>query len=628
MIASINVAKSQDYRPKNIVRKLGNSQNILKLKLALKLDSNYSNTYFYLARYYENKRNFLKNKGAIYYYCKYLEVNKRFPIKAFVDVPKYMINNLLYAYQLNPEYFKNDNKLSDFSPSELYKIVIGCISKYEEYNITYGYEYLDDETFRIYSLKAELEFNKKDFENYFNTCNVLLNKMDARYTDDYKLKLYDDMQNKYIEIQDFESASKVINEDLKIKISERKKTLEYQNKQKKLVSFLNKISNLTNENYDICKSDGIDVFCRNKNMRVANFSSALKFWNIYLLENSIFYEMFNEFFQNIDQRKFLDKYGYIPNRNGQGYGFKIDYIPYIYDFYIMKGKELGMVWPLFSPQNLLEEFIQVNSNTHWQFETIVKTDLKGRNDVYDLEFISNNRDGDKYNVIFGHQNYVSDSVYKYELTFLPQKYYWENLLEVPVYYFTENKEQIYKNKKGDILPPKIAFKQTYDIEKQRYDNEQAVLRAQQLQQEAEVRRLQQEQIYRETQLRLIDAENQRKQKEIDLVNAKNKHLENKHALETQKANAIFLNKFLNSSSSSSVNSNSSVGEKASSDQVHTCKSCSKNFKGVGYDMYKERVNSDYYECRAKEHFDFLVAYGKFCSHQCAINACKSGMSEF
>jgi 5'-3' exonuclease len=138
-------------------------------------------------------------------------------------------------------------------------------------------------------------------------------------------------------------------------------------------------------------------------------------------------------------------------------------------------------------------------------------------------------------------------------------------MDIPVHYLNQNKEQIYKNKSGEALPPKVAFKKTYTIEKQKYDNEQAILRAQQLQQEAEVRRLQQEQNYRETQLRLIEAENQKKQKEIDLVNAQNKQIENKHALETQKANAIFLNKFLNSSSSSSnKNSNSSTSQNSSS----------------------------------------------------------------
>lgn len=75
MITSINIANSQNYRPKKIVQKLGNSSMPLKLKWAIKLDSNYAISYYKLAKYYKEKRNYLTNKGSIYYYYIFFEVN-------------------------------------------------------------------------------------------------------------------------------------------------------------------------------------------------------------------------------------------------------------------------------------------------------------------------------------------------------------------------------------------------------------------------------------------------------------------------------------------------------------------------------------------------------------------------
>ena len=121
----------------------------------------------------------------------------------------------------------------------------------------------------------------------------------------------------------------------------------------------------------------------------------------------------------------------------------------------------------------------------------------------------NSTSGNKYNLTFGKSDYVSDSVTRYEIFFLPRLDWYENLINIPVLFLDGNKKQFFTNKKGQTLPTSTQFKKLYEIEKQNYENEQALIRARQLQQQEEIRRLEQERLNKEAQIRLIEEENER-----------------------------------------------------------------------------------------------------------------------
>jgi hypothetical protein len=617
----VNTATSQYYKPKSFVRKLGYSSMPLKLKWAIKLDSNYSIPYYKLAKYYKEKRNYLTNKGSIYYYYKFFEVNKRFPVSIGMNtdyevnerIPGELITSITLAFQQNPEFFKGESKLSDFSKSELKKIIDEVAVK------AYSYD--------LYMLKAQLDFDNNDLDAYLTTCKVILdkNKDFKSYSEHQKitLQVYDDMVNKFLKIGDTLSASQALNENLKIYKEEEKNNLEYRNKQKQLIALLSYLNNISDDKYYICSSNGIEVFCRNKNVRIANYSSALKFWNVYFQENSIFFDMLiknNEYFKNT----------YFNNWQ-RYFGFKYEYISQLYDFYLKKGKELGMIWPLFNPQLLSSKYF---GDSYGILNDVIKSELSRNRNIYDLVILSNFNpnvslfsaiDEDpqeitifaqqevnnsqkigncKYLTIGGNEYRSSDSVFVFDISISypnPSK----NLLDIPVSYFDQNKTQYYVNKEGKTLPTKISFKKLYEIEKQNYENEQAQLRAKQFQQEAEVRRLQEEQKYRETQLRLIEEENERKQKEIDLQNAQNKQLEYKRYAEYQKI--LRKNNNINNSSGTMNNTKS---------PKRSCNACSNSFDGVGYHYHYDSSG-----CKAYKGGTFSNGDGKYCSLKCAENAC-------
>ena len=632
----VNIATSQNYRPKSFVEKLGNSSMPLKLKWAIKLDSNYSVPYYQLAKYNQKKRNYLTNKGSIYYYHKFFEVNKRFLTNRFdskyelIKPAEERLTAITSAFRQNPDFFKKDNKLSDFTQSELLKIVEDCVNDIENYGLNDGFGNLSKEIFEAYMLKAQLDFDKNDIDAYLTTCKVILSKTENfedffSNSKEKRLQVYNDMINKFFEIGDTLSASQALNENLKIYKEEEKNNLEYRNKQKQLISLLNHLNNISNDKYDICSSNGTDVFCRNKNVRIANYSSALKFWNVYFQENSIFFDMLiknNEYFKNV-------YFNY-----GQRYfGFKYEYLAQLYDFYLKKGKESGMIWPQFGG------FQQLSSkhfdDSYGILYDIVKTELNTLKNVYDLlilesiplftsiaenpdeitisnddEILSSQRKGKcRYQFIGGAQTRLSDSVYVFDITINYPKT-WENLLNIPVIRLDGDKKQYFKNSKGEVSTNSTQFKKLYELEKQKYENEQALIRARQLQQQEELRRLEQERLNRETQTRLIEEENERKQKEIDLVNAENKQLENKRALENKKAEKIFWDKVFNSPSPST---NSKTISK-------TCEWCSQKYSGTGY-YYEKRYSGD---CNIR---DFIVSNWsanpvKYCSRKCALEACE------
>jgi hypothetical protein len=267
----VNIATSQNYRPKSFVEKLGWSSMPLKLKWAIKLDSNYSIPYLELAEYNQKKRNYLTNKGSIYYYSKFFEVNERFPSYRFdseaelITPVRGRLTAILSAFRQNPDFFKKDNKLSDFTQSELLKIVEDCVNDIEKYGLNNTYTtFLDPVIFETYMLKAQLDFDKNDIDSYLTTCKVILSKTEnfSVYSGskEQRLKVYDDMINKFIEIGDTLSASQALNENLKIYKEEEKNNLEYRNKQKQLIRLLNHLNNISNDKYDICSSNGTDVF--------------------------------------------------------------------------------------------------------------------------------------------------------------------------------------------------------------------------------------------------------------------------------------------------------------------------------------------------------------------------------
>lgn len=532
----INISNSQNYLSKRLAYNLsrptfkyGNtSYSPVKLKLAIKLDSTLARSYYYLANYYQNKENYLTNKGSIYYYYKFLDVDKRFPSNLFsydYEIKELVEKRLVAvtsAYNKNPEFFKNDNKLSDFTKSELIKIVNECINDIEKHDLNNGYGGLSHTTFKTYMLKAQLDYDKNDIDSYLTTCKVILDKTKGKtFNEEFRLELYDDMIKKLLKIGDTMSASLALNENLKeYKLKERN-NLDYRNKEKQLITLLNYKNNIHNDKYDVCSSDANIVFCRNKNIRIANYSSALKFWNTYFQENSIF---FDNLIENDGTLKNVYHY------NMQRYfGFKYEYIPILYNFYLTKGKELGMIWPLYGGfQRLIPEYFWGEN-----LQKLIEVELTNSlSNVYDIIFLeTTNVYQQRINTISSSNRFttdklgVSDSVVVADI-FLEYPETYKHLLNVPVKYFDGNKKQIFTNGKGQTLPSSTSFKKFHEIEKQRYENEQALNKARQVQQQEELKRLEQERLNRETQIRLIEEENERKQKEIDLVNAENKQIEN------------------------------------------------------------------------------------------------------
>jgi hypothetical protein len=604
----VNISNSQNFISKRLAYNLSRpsyknfntSYSPLKLKLAIKLDSTLARSYYHLANYYQNKENYLTNKGSIYYYCKFIDVNKRFPSDLFSN--EYEIKELVKerliaitsGYKKNPEFFKKDNKLSDFTQSELMKIVNDCVSDVEKYGLVNGIEGLYQTTFEIYFLKAQLDYDKNNLDSYFNTCQVILDKTKD---EEFRLQVYDDIYNKLFKSGDTLSASIALNDNLKEYKLERKNNLEYRNKEKQLISLLNDLNKISDDKYDKCSSDGIEVFCRNKNIRIANYSSALKFWNTYFQEYSIFFD------------KLIESDGTLKNvyhYNMQRYfGFKYEHIPILYNFYLTKGKELGMIWPMFGGQKLTSEYFWSE-----KLRKLIELELKNSlSNVYDITFAETTSTYQQRFIIFSSSKHfntdkdgASDSVVITDV-FLDFPETYKYLLNIPVKYLDGNKKQFFTNRIGHTLPTSISCRKFYEIEKQSYENEQALIRAKQLQQEAEVRRLQEEQNYRETQLRLIEEENERKQKEIDLVNAKNKQLENKRALENIKTNEAFWEKVLNSSRSTGK----------SEYRKRTCEWCTTIFSNsTGFSFYKYSNG----QCH-------ITPSGFYCSKKCATEACNN-----
>ena len=577
------------YQPKDNVRKLSYSKFPILLKRAIKLDSNFADSYLGMAKFKHSKGKYLSERGAIYYYCKFFEKYKLFPTRNSYETDyteKQRINRVkavLSAYQLNPEYFISDNQLSDFTSSDLYKIVNDCVNDCDQY-----YSSLSEETYNIYTLKAELDLVKKDYTNFTKSYKVLLEKVNLLYSkydsDDYKLKIYDKLYTNYIIIGDSLSAFKSVNEYLKVYSQSQYKTnisSDVKNKQQQLVTLVNKINNLSSNNFEICSKDGKDVFCKNKNIFIENYSSAIKFWNYYFFENSFLLNEFQNYYKKADWK---NQYGIDV--------FNINAIPLIYKYYIDFGKELGMIWPKFGPQILHEEYFN-----NLDIKNLIRTDLSSFM-IYDIN-------ESKMQIIFGDFEKSSDSV-----AFINIPNNWNDYMNVEIVFKDGNNNQYFKRRNGNLLPAKFSFPKLYNIEKQNYEKEQALLRAQHQQQEVEAKRLQQENyIAEQNRLALI------RQQELEqdrLAEVERKRLE-VEKLQNAKLTKAIVDAFNNSNKQSKK-------ENTSTNTAHTCEWCSRTFKGIGFDYEME-----FQACKGHKHYPSPLynSHGEFCSEKCAVESCES-----
>jgi hypothetical protein len=574
----------------------------------LKLDSNFAQPYAALGNIKMLNQEYLTEKGAFYYYSKYLDKAKKYSFKEFngsvvrlVDndnstsysfsstlrnytlnfksnKTKSRINNSLFfkttlkdydngewieatkdnrikclilGYKMNPEYFNTKKGVNSVvTIEELSNYLELCLtdleSLFENHNYRDKSEVYND-YFNLFTIKGELEFNSGKYPESAMTYKLLIGKLKIGLYEDeqrktiiiLKRQVYEKLYNMFMSIGDNESALNSLIEFFKIPFKDTDfNSISFQKKRKEMFRLFNKLNGLSSDQYQICQLDGKVVFCDNKNIELSNYSSAVQFLRIYNNDNLL--------------QIIFGKDGELSNNT----------INNVYSFYLNKGKDEGMIWPKYKPMNYDASVVSERPTLLFN--------------LYNCECVTNLIDfkGDYYN---GFQIYTK-SLRDSSLTVIMNvSQDWEMLNKMPITYYNMQKQVVTKTAQGAQLPVSRNCEKLYAIEKQNYENQQALLRAQQLQQEAEVRRLQQEQYYKETQLRLLEQENTKKQKEIDLVNARSQQIEKKQELESQKsANAFMKWMFetpVSRPSSSSASSNSNQNQPQSNGPKWECKGC-------------------------------------------------------
>ena len=579
-----------------------------KLKKCIELDSNFADSYALLGNIKMINLDFLSQDGALYYYTKCLAVEKKFPSDRLningkgiyfnsqmsnpedgkgeddiIDIQHNRVKSLIMGYNQNPEKF-NPKKWNskELTVQQMFEYFHQCEEDIQNIEVEDPNRKLDhQELFDFYLTKGEFEFNNGNYDQSVVSFKYLMSILkEYKYQGDKQLarKLCEKMYSLSISIGDNEAALQSLVEFYKIPFSEEEfNSMIFLKKRKEIIRLINVINNLEN-NYEICQQNNKEVFCDNKNIRLNNYSSTVQFLRLYN-QYDILKNVFSFSLGTYHDLNYLIEYGLIspdvkeePKRE--------ELLDPVYSFYKEFGKNYGMVWPKYKVVGIDSDY---KESTNPLVLNLFYCDcFRSIIDITNDNIYLSSKSDSTLTAVINIKDCYSD---------------WTMLNNIPVSFFDKHNNVVYKSSSGEKLANRTYCEKLYLIEKQNYENQQALLRAKQLQQEEEVRRLQQEQLYKETQLRILEEENNRKQKEIDLINAQNQQIEKKNELNHSKPQ-----------------------NKSNKKETMQCEWCPRTFNGEGYDY-----EIDFKACKGYKHFSspLFNSHGKFCSEKCALESCQS-----
>lgn len=585
LFASINVSAQVYYKPNTKAKEIydeipltqfhiGRLQSETKKSLGqiekslikcIKNDSNFAQPYAAIGNIKMLENDFLSKNGAFSYYSKYLEKSKKYPIKE--DCPfnyKPLDGNNNYnggncingikanrllsfsmGYNLNPEIFIPKNGFFSFEVLSNYiKLCEDDLESLPENDNSKLFQAY----FNLYTIKGELEFNQRDYKNSALSYKLLLGKLknNSLYSEEkltiklLKRQVYEKLYNLFISIGDKESALNSLIEFYKIPFEETDfNSINFQKKRKEIFRLINEINGFSTNDYEICQINGKEVFCENKNIELENYSSSVQFLRAYNNNNLLDIIFGDE----------PNTFGPIDIRTGNyqdNFSSKAT-TKNIYSFYLKTGREEGLIWPKYKitdyAGDLVKEIPAVVANLYNCGCIKRLIDVKG-------DYLNGFQ-------IFGTSRKDSTLTVRTDVN-----QDWQILNKMPITYFDFQNQTVTHTSQGLELNKYSNCEKLYLIEKQNYENLQALLLAKKMQQDAEVIKLQQLQNYKETQLKLIEEENRKNEKEIELVNAKTLQVEKSKELEAQKSTNAFM-KYVFQSKNSSPSSSSSSGTKNS-----------------------------------------------------------------
>ena len=554
----------------------------------IKNDSNFAQPYAALGNIKMLENDFLSKNGAFSYYSKYLEKSKKYPIKE--DCPYYhtpfngndggnciitikakRILSFSMGYNLNPEYFIPKNGFFSFEVLSNYiKFCEDDLESLSENIISPNYKdnynsKLYQAYFNLYTIKGELEFNQREYKNSAITYKLLLGKLKNNSWDSeekstiikLKRQVYEKLYNLFISIGDRESALNSLIEFYKIPFEETDfNSINFQKKRKEIFRLINEINGFSPNDYEICQGNGKEVFCENKNIELENYSSSVQFLRAYNNNNLLDIIFGDEPVTFTNQKEFRTG-NYENNFSSKAT------IKNIYSFYLKTGREEGLIWPKYKITDYAGDLVK-------EIPAVVAN-------LYNCGCIKRLIDvkGDYLNGFQIFEASKKDSTLTVR-TDVNQD--WQILNKMPITYFDFQNQTVTHTSQGLELNKYSNCEKLYLIEKQNYENSQALLLAKRMQQDAEVLKLQQLQNYKETQLRLIEEENRKNEKEIELVNAKTLQVEKSKELEVQKSTNAFMKYVFqskNNSSSSSETKNTNQSQQRSNGPKWECSKCHK-----------------------------------------------------
>jgi hypothetical protein len=549
-----------------------------KLWKCTNLDSNFIYPYALLAKIKHAKKEFFGRHGAFELYSKYINKNRLFPYgrlcpslsdyeqqanlysedECVYKVRTARIRCLLDAYKYKKELFdktKNDGTIVTTQTLSVYFSIV-------EKDLDEATKATIQDYFDFYSLLADFEYNNGNYEESAKSYQKILDKIPTKTRinkDDLNIvkQVYEKIYNISIINDDYETAENALSSYFKLPhTKDDRRKLDFKNKQKEIIRLINLRELIKGGNYEVCIHNGQKVFCDNKNISINNYSSALQF--LYLYNNS-------NILQTIFDLKTL-------GRNTQSNGSYEDsyQIEDAYEFYLNYGQELGMIWPKYMPISY-DSYLADLEISKWLFSEFSSKVISNMakcgcigNNVFDV------KNTDNISYLFSKSKKDSNLTAKFIISDD-----WTQLLNIAVKYYDPQGNEVFKTKNGEELPTRLKCQTLYDIEKRNYENEQAIIRAQQLQQEQELRRLELERNNREAQIRILEEENRKRENEIALSNAQTLQLEKKKELENQKAAAAFM-KLIFSANSTNTSTSEPTQSTTSTQKSSTSSSPLKN----------------------------------------------------